>query len=180
MTRTRWVLLAGLLWLGCPGTLQDPQLFLEAEAALDAGGEGGSDGGGSLPDGGDGLPDGGGDLPDGGIPDAGDAGPPVLANCDAPTQIFQPFCARCHGPAPLNLGALDLISPGVASRLIGVTAPLCGTQTLVVAGQPEESYLWEKVAFAKPPCGNQMPQGSALSQANQDCVAGWIANLDGG
>jgi hypothetical protein len=180
---SRPLLVLGCLALvGCAGSLDDPAAFLAAATSGGTAGEtgsGSSGGGSSTATGTSNAGSAGGGTTGGGSTGGGTTGSP-LPNCDAPTQVFEVSCATCHGPAPLNLGALDLISPGVESRLVGVTAPLCGTETYVIPGQPAQSYVYQKVSEARPPCGSRMPQSGSLSAADQQCVAGWIANLDGG
>jgi hypothetical protein len=189
------------LWLlaGCPGTLEDPTRFLDIDSSggVSSGGEGSGSSSSSSGSSGSASSNGstGGTSSssyrsDGGSSSGSSSGasstnsaPPA---CDAPTQVFSTICAQCHGPAPLNLGALDLISADVTARLVDVTPPLCETtasgapQFYVVAGHPGDSYLYDKVSSAHPVCGNRMPQNLALSAADQQCVYDWIYNLDGG
>jgi len=101
---------------------------------------------------------------------------------DVPTKLFPQKCAGsgCHSPgsgtdAPAN--DLDLVSPGVEPRVNGVAAQGCGGQTLVVGGDADKSFLFHKVADAKPACGSRMPVGKTLSSAEQACLRGWIASL---
>lgn len=103
-------------------------------------------------------------------------------NCDAPTTVFAPSCLVCHAP-PNPLGALDLSGANVAQRLVNVKSAACSGQVLVVAGQPDASYLLQKLVEAQPACGAQMPQRGALSSTAVECVTNWISNLaipDGG
>jgi hypothetical protein len=181
--------LALLLAASCAGTLEDPERFLIAGSSGGVSSGEGSSGSSSSSSGGS-TSSGSGGPSDGGSSSSSSGGStstaPPPANCDAPTQVFGGVCAQCHGPAPLNLGALDLISTGLTARLVDVTPPLCETtasgapQFYVVAGHPEDSYLYDKVSSAHPVCGNRMPQNLALSAADQQCVYGWIYNLDGG
>ncbi len=101
---------------------------------------------------------------------------------NVPTTVFAQKCAGsgCHSPgtgsdAPAN--DLDLVSPGVEARVNGVAAVGCGGQTLVVGGDAASSFLYHKVADAKPACGSRMPVGATLSAAEQTCVRDWIASL---
>src|SRR6187551_2514877 len=90
--------LSALVLAGCPGTLDDKERFL-----ADAGKAGN---GASEPDGGDAAP-----------PDAG----PDLGSCgDVVTRIFVPSCGGtgCHGAIAAQQD-LDLVSPGVAARVVG-------------------------------------------------------------
>src|SRR4051812_19716496 len=66
-------------------------------------------------------------------------------------QLFTHTCATagCHAPS-FQAGGLDLGSPGVASRLIGVPSGTCPGQTLVRTA--DQGFLFEKVE-GSPSCG---------------------------
>ena len=141
-----WLLAFGALslFVGCPGTLRDKELY---EAALDGGhGPKGAEGGA----------------------EAGPCG-------DVVARIFVPTCGgtSCHGTqAPQQ--DLDLVSPGVASRVVGVTAKGCAV-LLADPADPEASLIYQKLAPA-PPCGSPMPLARPpLSRADAACVLAWIA-----
>jgi len=94
-------------------------------------------------------------------------------------QIFvDDECRSCHAPG----ADLDL-SPGVAwTNLVNHAAPpaeACGG-TLVVPGDPDASYLYQKVSSKKPCAGAQMPLGEFASNPLPDCVVAlvrdWIAS----
>jgi hypothetical protein len=107
-------------------------------------------------------------------PDASDADAGPCG--DVPTRIFVKSCGDtgCHGATGSQQG-LDLVSPGVASRVVGVQAKAC-QGTLADPDNPEGSLLYTKLA-AKPACGSQMPLARpALSSADAACVLGWIAS----
>jgi hypothetical protein len=113
------------------------------------------------------------------IPDPGAFLNPVPdSGCDAPGTVFMTICAECHHAPPGQLGELDLNSPNVESRLVGVGSAACGSQNiLVVAGQPDASYLYQKITSPTPACGAQMPQVGTLTPAQIQCVATWITAL---
>jgi len=107
----------------------------------------------------------------------GVAGSPTnLGACgDVEARIFVPSCAGngCHNAAAPQQG-LDLASPDVASRVVGVAGKMCPV-TLVDPANPEGSLLYQKLA-AKPPCGAPMPLARPpLSPADIACVREWIA-----
>jgi hypothetical protein len=94
---------------------------------------------------------------------------------DVVATVFVPKCggATCHGGTAPQQG-LDLVSPGVASRVVGLTAKGCAA-TLADPDDPAASLLYTKLA-PNPPCGSQMPLAQLpLSQAEADCVLEWIA-----
>ena len=143
-----WLLAIGALSLlaGCPGTLADKELY---EAALDGGRGLNGDGAGA---------------------DTGPCG-------DVVARIFVPTCGgtSCHGAnAPQQ--DLDLVSPGLASRVVGVAAKGCAVM-LADPADPEASLIYQKLSPA-PPCGSPMPLARPpLSRADAACVLAWIAGL---
>jgi hypothetical protein len=89
----------------------------------------------------------------------------VNMNYSTPQTVFNSwvgqtsFCATANGAPPNAFG------------------------TRVVAGQPLNSFLWNKISTqdnngtpqGAPVCGSQMPFGqAALSAANQDIIFDWI------
>jgi hypothetical protein len=62
---------------------------------------------------------------------------------------------------------------GVPSK--GVSGSQCSGKTYVVAGKPDASLLYDKLANAKPSCGVRMPaSGSTLTDAEIATVGAWI------
>ena len=108
-------------------------------------------------------------------PDGGGAGPGSGACGDVPARIFAPSCGTngCHGATAPQQG-LDLSSPGVATRVVGVRAKTC-SGTLADPENPAGSLLYTKL-LSPPMCGAQMPLAQPpLSNADTACVLGWIA-----
>ena len=107
-------------------------------------------------------------VDDAGATDAGTCG-------DVPTRIFMPSCgtAGCHSATAPQQG-LDLVSPGVASRVVGVQAKVC-PGALADPGNPAGSLLYTKL-LPRPACGTQMPLAQPpLSSTDTACVLAWIA-----
>jgi hypothetical protein len=113
---------------------------------------------------------------------------PCPSGYDVEKDLFQSTCAAsaCHDSTDAA-GTLDLGSPGVASRLIGVAAsdPKCKSRLLIDPNSPDKSFLIEKLEKAKPQCGVQMPNGSKpLGGDVIQCVVDWVhahvGNTDGG
>jgi hypothetical protein len=97
---------------------------------------------------------------------------------DIPTQVFQPDCAGagCHAAADPQQG-LDLESPDVASRLVGV--PARGGGLLVDPAHPTASVLYTKLT-STPPFGARMPYvGPPLDDTTIACVLDWISQQQG-
>jgi hypothetical protein len=151
---------AALVLSGCPGTLDNKERFL-----VDAGHAGH---GGRGADAGDGAGTPGKAGSDGADLDAGPCG-------DVVARIFVPSCGGtgCHGATGPQQD-LDLVSPGVAARVVGVTGIGC-TATLADPSDPEASLLYQKLS-PTPPCGSPMPLARpALSDEDAACVLAWIA-----
>jgi mono/diheme cytochrome c family protein len=89
-------------------------------------------------------------------------------------QIFDDNCVSCHSP-----GADVDLSPGVAwTNLVGRPAPspeACGG-TLVVPGDAEASYLYQKLSLAQPCSGARMPRTEFASDPLPDCVTALVRN----
>jgi hypothetical protein len=108
-----------------------------------------------------------------------------LVACDVRiNELFTKTCstAGCHsGDQPAQ--GLDLVSPGVEERLIGVTPTGAGCSgVLVDPKNPIQSLLYSKLTEL-PPCGVPMPFGGGrLSARDLECMRTWIAGLavDGG
>jgi hypothetical protein len=58
----------------------------------------------------------------------------------------------------------------------GASGSQCGGKTYVVAGQPDASLVYDKLANETPSCGVRMPaSGTVLTAAEIATVRGWIA-----
>lgn len=107
--------------------------------------------------------------------------------CDAPALVFagcgvHSGCHMPEGDRPLG-GGVDLVSPGVAERLIDESPtypglPNCGLEPkwLIDSEAPEESYLWKKLKNTHDPanCGSYMAPGDPLNINELSCVRAWM------
>lgn len=94
-------------------------------------------------------------------------------------DIFAPSCATagCHDAAG-TAGSLPLTTTADVRAMLGRPASECGGATLVRPGDPDGSYLVNKVVAAKPSCGDPMPLGGApLSATEVACLRDWVAGL---
>ncbi len=94
---------------------------------------------------------------------------------DVPTTLFANTCgtAACHS-ATLKTEGLDLVSPGLASRLVDVPSMEEPSVALIDPADPDQSYLLTKLR-PNPPFGAQMPYlETALSASEIACVEQWI------
>ena len=96
--------------------------------------------------------------------------------------VFQANCGNsvCHD-ADQPAAGLDLVSPDVASRTVDVSAtdPNCGSDIIVIAGDPDESYMMKKILNEPGICGAQMPIGTILDAEDTDVIREWILGLGG-
>ena len=97
-------------------------------------------------------------------------------------EVFVVSCgnAVCHD-ADAPAAGLDLVSPNVEARTIDVTSSdaNCGSDVLVVIGDPDASYLLAKILNSPGICGGQMPIGTLLSAEDTEVVRQWILDLGG-
>lgn len=87
----------------------------------------------------------------------------------------------CHDDVAMQSN-LDLLSPGVESRVVGVGTAEgtgCGGRTLVVAGEPSNSYLLDKILFVPGTCGGPMPIIGSLEPDEVETIRQWIVDLGG-
>jgi hypothetical protein len=93
---------------------------------------------------------------------------------DVPSVILARRCANagCHD-ADGRAGGLDLASPKLAQRLLGVPAS-GGAGALVDLRDPESSVLLTKLGD-RPPFGARMPSGRpAIDPASYACLHAWV------
>jgi hypothetical protein len=90
-------------------------------------------------------------------------------------------CNACHGAA--KLGKLDLLSPGVASRLKNVASahdsPGVGAQCptgdkLIDSANPAESWFLKKINNQQGNCGTVMPSTGMLQGAELQCMQDFV------
>ncbi len=141
---------------GCPGQLSNKEEFEAYEASYGDAGAGTMNQAGTS---------------------SGTAGSAGSGTCgDVVTRIFVPSCGGtgCHSAVGPQQG-LDLVSPGVASRVVGVAAKQC-LQLLADPANPEQSVMYTKLLI-RPECGTaQMPLARPpLSGTDVACVLAWIA-----
>ncbi len=113
----------------------------------------------------------------------GDAGAPVEAAVEAasaPTcpdvpTVFAKSCGTtgCHD-ATTKAEGLDLVSPSLASRLVGVPS-VEGVGLLIDPSTPPKSVLYTKL-LANPPFGARMPTGGSLDPSSIACVLTWVTS----
>ena len=94
--------------------------------------------------------------------------------------VFDDSCATagCHDDVS-TAAELDLLSPGVEGRVVDVASKAIGCETdiLVVAGDPDSSYMIDKINGAFGICGSQMPLLDTLSPGDVEIIRQWIIDL---
>ncbi|HYQ29048.1 MAG TPA: hypothetical protein VER04_17580 [Polyangiaceae bacterium] len=112
------------------------------------------------------------------------------------SEVLLPSCAlstSCHqGSSASGRLQLDGEAKAIRARLVGRTSAVNAGETLVVPGNPDESYLYRKLTgqladlpcanaadpdgLAATACGERMPYDSTpLSEAKLRLVHDWIA-----
>lgn len=99
---------------------------------------------------------------------------------DVPADILAAKCggSGCHGTKNPQNG-LDLESPDVASRVVGVASKLC-PGILAKPSDPASSIIYTKLLDTNA-CNARMPLARPpLSQIEIDCVKAWIGKQGSG
>jgi hypothetical protein len=119
---------------------------------------------------------------------SGGSGGAVTTSCANATAVLTTNCFTCHNsPPPIIYADLDLMSAGVAQRLVGKPAytgasGACqGMGNLLNAGVlPATGILMDKI-LGNPTCGATMPYAlPLLSPADQACLQAWANGLVAG
>lgn len=111
---------------------------------------------------------------------AGGAAPPTFT--EVYTTVLAPLCSGCHVGGAAASGNLDMSTQTLAyTNLVGKAAmgPLCvsSNATRVVANQPSQSLIINKLTMMTPLCGSQMPLGGGmLTTAQIALVTDWITD----
>jgi hypothetical protein len=85
----------------------------------------------------------------------------------------------CHDNTSQAQAGLDLLSPDVESRVVDVNATGigCTSRIIVIAGDPDSSYLMDKVFNTPGICGLQMPVVGTLPADEIEVLQQWIVDL---
>lgn len=90
-------------------------------------------------------------------------------------QIFQRSCsfATCHQSTGTPAGGLSL-GAATYDQLVNVKSTLASGQMRVVPGDPDASFLMDKIASDKPKFGQRMPPAQALEPEEIEKIRQWI------
>jgi hypothetical protein len=94
-------------------------------------------------------------------------------------RLFRERCsdAACHGACPSLDHGLDLLSPNLADRVVGVPSRVCDGLLLVDPDVPENSFLFGKLISPPAGCGNRMPLTGSLTTTELSCIQSYIEHL---
>jgi len=123
----------------------------------------------------------------------GESGDPEVTSSGAVSysgeiqSIFDTHCTRCHRPGGIGYIAtggdpadgLDLTSGASFAGLVGIRTsqdPQTAPRWRVMAGEPDSSYLVQKVVSSSPKSGTRMPQDGPpfLSDGEVELIERWI------
>jgi hypothetical protein len=149
---------------GCAGELTEA----DKERPAGAGGSGGSGAGGSGGSGGS----------------AGSGGGNPETCLLAMTKDKSCGIGGCHGTTNPSAGltltddALRQAKDSLVDKTNKGMMPGCppGAHKLIDKAQPEKSLLYTKLT-AQPPCGERMPSGGSVSDAQLSCMLAWIKSV---
>ncbi len=97
---------------------------------------------------------------------------PTSTLCDVSETLFEPHCTGCHNG---SVHPYDLRINGLAERLINAESPAHAGLTMVVPGQPDESFIYQKLVGTQPSgTGDLMPPQGELSQEVTKVLREWI------
>lgn len=109
------------------------------------------------------------------------SGIPETAAVDYETQIqpiFSTSCTGCHHPGATNSGGLNLQAGSSLGNLVEVPSSFALGLMRVRSGEPNRSFLLEKINCASPQTGNRMRPSNAMSLEDQALIRDWIAQLN--
>jgi hypothetical protein len=111
-----------------------------------------------------------------GRPLSDNANIPLTADFESiQANVFTPICTACHSGASAPQG-LRLDAANSYALLIGVASSEFPALQRVQAGNPDASYLLQKI-IGSASIGDRMPDGGPyLPQATIDVIRQWIAN----
>jgi hypothetical protein len=115
-------------------------------------------------------------LDENGRPLGGGADAPLAANLQSiQAHVFTPICTQCHAGAAAPLG-FRLDQDSAYAMLVNAPSSEVASLQRVTPGDPDASYLIQKLE-GRAAVGAQMPLGQpALPQATIDVIRQWIAN----
>lgn len=109
--------------------------------------------------------------------DSGDDGEPAAPSfTEVHERVFQVSCvfSTCHKGGPSPAGEMSLERDEAHAALVEVPASMAAGKVRVVPGDPEASYLIEKLTAPMPAAGETMPPDAPLEADRIELVRQWI------
>jgi cytochrome c len=105
--------------------------------------------------------------------DDGEPIPPHLSTIES--EIFARNCtfSSCHGATSPNEG-MSLVAPTYAT-LVGVASSEAPDLVRIAPGDPDASYLLQKITSTAPRDGVRMPPDQPLPSNKVEAIRAWIA-----
>ena len=110
-------------------------------------------------------------------PEAIDVSAPMASSAFGTIQstVFTPICSECHGPVGASAG-LRLDEAASFAAIVGVTSSEVPALTRIAPGDPDNSYLIQKLEGTAA-VGAQMPLGGPpLPQDTIDFIRQWVSD----
>jgi hypothetical protein len=107
--------------------------------------------------------------------DGGDEGPAAVSFMEIRDRVLQPSCSfmACHsGASPA--GMLGLADDDAHAQLMASSPTTMRTR--VVPGDPDASYVMQKLTEEAPAAGDQMPPTAPLDDARIELMRSWITD----
>ena len=91
-------------------------------------------------------------------------------------RVLQPSCvfATCHGSGPSPAGELSLERDGAHASLVDMPSSVVPDAILVIPGDPDASYMMQKLTATVPTAGESMPPDAPLEAERIELVRAWI------
>jgi hypothetical protein len=100
--------------------------------------------------------------------------PPTLGELHE--RVLQPSCvfSTCHGSGPSPAGELSLARDDAHASLVDVPSSVVSEAILVIPGDPDASYVLQKLTATMPAAGDSMPPDARLETERIELVRAWI------
>lgn len=104
----------------------------------------------------------------------GEPAPPTFG--EVHERVFQVSCvfSTCHKGGPSPAGDMSLEREEAHAALVEVSSSMATGKVRVVPGDPDASYLLEKLTAPMPAAGETMPPDAPLEAERIDLVRQWI------
>jgi hypothetical protein len=91
--------------------------------------------------------------------------------------LWNEYCTGCHNPTATNSGSLDLTAAAGPAHTVNGPSSFAPGIMRVHPGDPDRSFLFEKINCADPQAGSRMRPTGAIPVEAQRLVRDWIDSL---